>query len=221
MTLETITKQIANLKQQIPAQVQLLAVSKTQPVEIIEQAIIAGHKIFGENYLQEGQAKIIALNDKYQDLEWHFIGHLQSNKAKHAVTYFSWIDSVDSIKLAQELNKHASALAKRINILIQVKVSAQDANKFGVYPNQVLELTDYITQHCSHLTIRGLQIIEDPNQNVAEQFSTVKNLFDSLQFKYGKQIDTLSMGMSNSLSLAVEYGSTMVRIGTALFGTRK
>lgn len=218
IALKTITQSVCEANR--PANsVKLLAVTKTKPVSDIVQAYEAGHRLFGENYVQEGVDKIQQLSE-LDDIEWHFIGPLQSNKTRPVVENFDWVHSIDRLKIAQRLNDQRSA-HKKLNVCIQVNID-NEASKAGVPPEDVNLLAEQIS-NMPNLTLRGLMTIPKAQQNAEMQrksLSAMNALFVQLQTKY-PQIDTLSMGMSNDMQLAIECGSTMVRIGSAIFGSRQ
>ena len=191
--------------------VTLLAVSKTQPVERIKEAAAAGQRAFGENYVQEAVQKMQHL----PALEWHLIGPLQSNKTRVAAERFDWVQTLASEKIARRLSEQRPAHLPSLNVLIQVNVSGE-ATKSGVAPQQVEALARAIST-LPHLTLRGLMAIPEPGAPRA-RYQAVKALFDKLKGEFG--FDTLSMGMSEDLDTALAEGSTMVRIGTAIFGAR-
>lgn len=198
--------------------VQLLAVSKTKPVSDIVQAYEAGHRLFGENYVQEGVEKIHALQE-LSDIEWHFIGPLQSNKSKLVAENFDWIHSVDRVKIANKLNSQRSA-HKKLNVLIQVNIN-DETSKAGVAIAQIPELAALIEQ-LPNLQLRGLMTIPKAQQDETQLQTSLKHMhqaFIELQQCYDS-VDTLSMGMSADMAEAVANGSTMVRLGTAIFGAR-
>lgn len=198
--------------------VQLLAVSKTWPAEILRQAANAGQICFGENYLQEAITKINALSDL--DLQWHFIGPIQSNKTKVIAQNFSWVQSVDRLKIAQRLNKQRPEYLPPLNVCIQVNIDNEDS-KSGVLPTEVMSLAQEIML-LERLKLRGMMAIPTKTNNIDQQqsaFQRAHDLFIALQIQY-PDVDTLSMGMSNDLSAAIAQGSTMVRVGTGLFGQR-
>ncbi|MDX1497002.1 MAG: YggS family pyridoxal phosphate-dependent enzyme [Salinisphaeraceae bacterium] len=196
----------------------LLAVSKTRSADEIEAAVSAGLTQFGENYLQEALPKIEALRS--HDLEWHFIGPVQSNKTRDLAAHFDWVQSVDRPKILRRLNEHRSAWAPPLNICIQVNISGEP-QKAGVLPQEALALCETCCQ-LQRLQLRGLMVIPqastDPKQQLAS-FSQAKALFDEFCAQ-GLPLDTLSMGMSGDLEAAIEAGSTMLRIGTDIFGPR-
>lgn len=218
--LAQIQQQIESLSAQFQREnVRLLAVSKTKPVSAIEEAIQAGQKAFGENYVQEGVEKIAYFNQQ-TDLEWHFIGPLQSNKTKLVATHFDWIQTVDRLKIAQRLSEQRPADKAPLNVLIQINIS-DEASKSGIAPEDMLPLAREIAL-LPNLKLRGLMAIPKPEHEPAQQkiaLGKMQQLFNRLQTEF-EGIDTLSMGMSDDMAAAIECGSTMVRIGTAVFGAR-
>lgn len=226
----SISNQLITIKQQIveyslaaqraPDAVTLLAVSKTKPVEAIEEAILAGQRCFGENYVQEGVAKIHHFADKYA-LEWHFIGALQSNKSRLVAEHFDWVQTIDRLKLAERLSQQRPSHLPPLQVLIQVNISDENS-KSGIAPAELFSLAEQI-QTLPNLTLRGLMAIPKPESEPSQQqiaLRQMKALFETLK-QIAPQIDTLSMGMSDDMQTAIECGSTMVRIGTAIFGSRK
>lgn len=218
--LKLVQQQIADAEAQAnraPQSVQLLAVSKTKPIPDIEAFYQLGQRAFGENYVQEGVEKAQTL--AHLNITWHFIGPLQSNKTKAVAEHFHWLHTVDRLKIAQRLSEQRPSHLPPLNVLIQINVS-QEASKAGVALSDVDTLADQISA-LPNLQLRGLMCI--PAQQDAEalkqDFKAMQKSFHGLQSRYS-QVDTLSMGMSGDLSLAVECGSTLVRIGTALFGAR-
>lgn len=196
----------------------LLAVSKTQPADAVAALAGLGQRAFGENYVQEAAAKQEALAPL--GLEWHLIGHLQSNKAKEAASRFDWVQTVDSERLAHALAKHREPGRFPLNVLIQVNID-DEASKHGCRPAEVAELAAKITAQPT-LALRGLMVIPTPHADVEARrpaFRHARELFDSLAAEYPR-VDTLSMGMSDDLEIAIAEGSTLVRVGTALFGAR-
>lgn len=204
--------------------VTLLAVSKNQPVENILEAINAGQYAFGENYLQEALPKIhFFSNASHQDFKkitWHFIGSIQNNKTKKIAEHFSWVHSLSSAKTAHRLNEQRPPFLPPLNICIEVNIS-DETSKEGLSIEEVLDLA----KECltlPRLKLRGLMAIPAPRKTFEEQcqqFRILKNLFDHL-FTQGIMLDTLSMGMSDDWEAAIAEGSTMIRIGTAIFGKR-
>ncbi len=200
-----------------PASVRLVAVSKTMPVELVRQAVAAGQRLFGENYLQEAQRKIEALG---QTASWHFIGHLQSNKAKAAVGLFELIHGVDRLKLAQALGAAAAAKGILQNILIQVNL-AGEATKSGTAPEAALSLLQEISR-LPHLRVLGLMTMPPflAPEAVRPSFRALRQLRDHMSDLSGLPLPELSMGMSGDYEVAVAEGATLVRVGTAIFGER-
>ena len=210
--IEDACKQV----QREPETVQLLAVSKTHPSESLREMYQTGQRAFGENYLQEALDKIENLNDL--DIEWHFIGHVQRNKTKHLAASFAWVHGVDRLIIAERLSSQREASQVPLNICLQVNIDAQDS-KDGCQPNEVMELVQRISQ-LPQLKLRGLMVIPAPNNTQA--FSDAKQLFEQVKSEHAhpEDWDTLSMGMSGDMTEAIAAGSTMVRVGTALFGAR-
>lgn len=220
--LQTIIENInvaENLAERMPNSVQLLAVSKTLPSEIIRQAAEAGQRNFGENYLQEALIKINSLEDL--QLVWHFIGPIQSNKTKDIAANFDWVQTVDRLKIAQRLDSQRPSNRGKLNICIQVNID-NESTKSGIAATALFELAEKISQ-LNSLVLRGLMIIprntDDPRQQ-QQSFQQAQLLFKQLAEIY-PSVDTLSMGMSGDMAMAIAEGSTMVRIGTALFGMRR
>ena len=218
----------ANYPEQMPSSnnrrnsVTLLAVSKTKPASAVEQAYLVGQRDFGENYLQEAIDKITKLSH-LSDICWHFIGPIQSNKTKQIAQHFSWVHSVDRAKIVHRLNDHLNDLNQQndcqdtsLNICLQVNVS-EEASKSGIMADEVFSLAE-VVDNCDKLTLRGLMAIPEKNAGEAS-YEKMQHLFNKLQAQY-PTVDTLSMGMSDDLAMAITHGSTMVRIGTAIFGTR-
>ncbi len=200
--------------------VQLLAVSKTQPVEVIRASINIGQLCFGESYAQEAVAKIQQLAN-VPGIEWHFIGPIQSNKTASLAEHFDWIHSVDRLKIAQRLNDQRPADKAPLNICIQVNTSGE-ISKSGISPDQLAELAQQIRQ-LPRLRLRGLMTIparEDDTEQQRLPFRQLRELFETLNAQ-GLQLDTLSMGMTDDMEAAIQEGATIVRIGTALFGPRR
>lgn len=196
----------------------LLAVSKTQPADAVAGLADLGQRAFGENYVQEGIAKILALADP--SLEWHLIGHLQSNKSREAAEHFDWVQTVDRAKLVDALDRHRPPERKRLNVLIQVNID-DEASKSGCAPEDILPLAERIAQ-APRLRLRGLMSIGAPHPDFERRrqtFRRMRELFDGLR-RHHPEADTLSMGMSEDFALAIEEGATMVRVGSALFGPR-
>ena len=202
--------------QRDPASVQLLAVSKTHPSQSLREMYQAGQRSFGENYLQEALTKIDELQDL--EIEWHFIGHVQRNKTKHLAEKFDWVHGVDRLIIAERLSSQRMDSRKPLNICIQVNIDGQDS-KDGCQPDEVAQLVKQISQ-LPNIRLRGLMVIPAPENSVA--FADAKTLFEQVKSLHARpqDWDTLSMGMSGDLDAAIAAGSTMVRVGTALFGAR-
>lgn len=221
LSLQAIQQRLRQAEQaaQRPAHsVQLLAVSKTVSADRVRQAFAAGQTAFGENYVQEWLEKQQTLADLA--IEWHFIGPLQSNKTRHVAELASWIHSVDRLKIAQRLSEQRPSALPPLNVCLQVNVSGE-ASKSGVDPEQALALAQAIAA-LPKLRLRGLMCIPEAAADeaaLAAQFRCLQQLFVELQ-QHGLTLDTLSMGMSADIELAVAQGATMVRVGSALFGAR-
>jgi len=205
-----------------PNSVTLLAVSKTKPASAVEQAYLGGQRDFGENYLQEAIEKITQLSH-LSGIHWHFIGPIQSNKTKQIAQHFNWVHSVDRAKIALRLNDHLNDSNQQnycqdtsLNICLQVNIS-EEASKSGIMADQLFSLAE-VVDNCDKLTLRGLMAIPEKNAGTAS-YEKMQHLFKKLQAQY-PTVDTLSMGMSDDLEMAIVHGSTMVRIGTAIFGKR-
>ena len=197
-----------------PRSVTLLAVSKTHPEALVRQALAAGQRAFGENYVQEAVQKMDALAG--QDVEWHLVGPLQSNKTRIVAERFDWVHAVESEKVARRLSGQRPAGKPPLNVLIQVNVSGE-ASKSGVAPGEVLPLARAINT-MPRLRLRGLMAIPEPGASV-DRYRELKRLYEELKDEF--QFDTLSVGMSDDMENAIAEGSTMVRIGTAIFGARQ
>lgn len=201
-------------------EITLLAVSKTKPASDVEKAIEAGQLAFGENYVQEGVEKIAHFAGHQPALTWHFIGPLQSNKSRLVAENFGWCHTVDRLKIAQRLNEQRPAGLAPLNVLIQVNIS-DEASKSGIALSDIDALAEQISQ-MSNLVLRGLMAIpavETDYQRQLAVFTEMREAFDALRQRY-PQADTLSMGMTDDMPAAIAAGSTMVRIGTAIFGAR-
>lgn len=200
----------------------LLAVSKTKPFSDIEAAYTHGHRAFGENYPQEGAEKVqLARQAKLSEIEWHFIGPLQSNKTKLIAENFDWMQSVDRLKIAQRLNEQRPPTMPPLQVLIQVNISHEE-NKSGIAPEEIKTLAEHISK-LPNLNLRGLMAIPlatNEQSTLSNMFTQMHDCFLSLKAQY-PQVDTLSMGMSSDLDAAIKAGSTMVRVGTAIFGARE
>jgi pyridoxal phosphate enzyme (YggS family) len=202
------------------AKVRLLAVSKTFGPEAVREAFVAGQRAFGENYVQEGLDKIEALADLRAELEWHCIGPLQSNKTRPVAAQFDWVHSIDRLKIAERLSAQRPAHLPPLNVCLQVNVDG-GANKSGVAPEEALALARAVAA-LPQLRLRGLMAIPEPASdfNVQRELCLrARAVYDAIRAA-GIGLDTLSLGMSADLEAAVSAGSTMVRIGTAIFGGR-
>lgn len=219
--LKVLHQQIQQLEQQYqraPGSVKLMVVSKQQSIANIRAAIATGERCFGENYVQEALPKIDALTEF--NLEWHFIGKLQANKTKKVAQYFSWADSIDRLDIAKRLNEQRPAHLPRLNCCIEVNIS-QESSKSGVALDQVYVLAQEI-QQLDRLSLRGLMVIPQSMSDVNQQIAVYQQVVEAqkkLQ-AIGLNLDILSMGMSNDFAAAIAAGSTMIRIGSAIFGAR-
>lgn len=201
-----------------PGGVQLLAVSKTWPEACVRAATAAGQRAFGENYVQEAVDKIMATRDL--ELEWHFIGPLQSNKTRLVAEHFAWVHSIDRLKLAERLSAQRPEQLPALQVCVQVNVSGE-ASKSGCHPDETHDLCQAVAA-LPGLQLRGLMAIPEPADDAAAQRAPLRRLHqlsDQLRAA-GLPLDTLSMGMSHDLEAAVAEGATIVRIGTAIFGER-
>ena len=215
----SIKNKLQNIKLNLPKNITLVAVSKTKPVELLNEAYKQGQRIFGENKVQE-------MVDKFEkmpkDIKWHMIGHLQTNKVKYIASFVSLIHGVDSLKLLREINKQATKHNRIIDCLIQIKIATEDT-KFGMSLNdlQLLLKSDEF-KTLDNIRIKGLMGMASfttDNDQIESEFKYLKSIFDQIKKKYS-DIEILSMGMSNDYKLATKYGSNMIRIGSHIFGSR-
>jgi pyridoxal phosphate enzyme (YggS family) len=227
-TLATLKQNYASVKQRLQAAteeaqrpvdtIQLLAVSKTKPIEFVNAIAAQGQTCFGENYLQEALDKI----EQRPDLTWHFIGPIQSNKTKPIAEHFDWVESVDRLKIARRLSSQRPDDKAPLNVLLEVNISGQKS-KAGFAPEEIPDVAKEV-QTLPNLTLRGLMTIPAPSESLDAQrqpLAQMRELLTQLQQQWpDAQLDTLSMGMSADLEAAVLEGSTEVRIGTDLFGAR-
>lgn len=195
--------------------VRLLAVSKTKPISDIQALYEAGQREFGENYVQELATKATVLMDL--DICWHFIGALQSNKTKLVAEHAHWLQSLDSLKNMQRLNQQRPTHMPPLQVCLQINIDAE-AQKSGISPDELLPFAEQVTRH-PMLQLRGIMALPNPELNVQQSFRRMHQLFQQLQTHY-PQCDTLSIGMSRDMHAAIACGSTLVRIGSALFGER-
>lgn len=222
--LNEIIQNLNNFKSHLPEHVKLIAVSKFQSVEKIRVAYEAGHRDFAENYVQEMIEKHEQLP---KDIRWHFIGHLQTNKVKYIVPFVHLIHSVDSLKLLTEIQKQAKKHQRVINCLLQIHI-AQEETKFGFSFEEVRDLLNAeVLKTFSNVRIKGLMGMAtfiDNTRQIKNEFLSIKHFFDEIKSQHisdNVQFEELSIGMSNDYKIAIECGSTMIRIGTAIFGERQ
>jgi len=202
-----------------PTDIAVLAVSKTWSAACVGEAADAGQRAFGESYVQEALDKIAALQER--DLEWHFIGPLQSNKTRLVAGHFDWVHSVDRVKIARRLSEQRDVFLPPLNVCLQVNVSGEHSKR-GVAPEQVGELAEAVAG-MPRLALRGLMCIPEADADPAQlrqRFRGLRELRDTLAARCGLPLDTLSMGMSDDLEVAIAEGSTVVRVGSAIFGQR-
>lgn len=214
---------IAKFKTELGDQVTLVAISKTKPSADIQEAYDAGQRIFGENRPQEMQSKAEELPN---DIQWHMVGHLQSNKVKYIAPFVSLIHSIDKLKLLKEVNKRAKQNERCIDVLLQIHI-AKEESKFGMDEEEVKELLDSEgyekLENVRVVGLMGMATFTDNESRIEKEFDYLKQLFDELKSSYFSQEDsfgTLSMGMSSDYKIALKAGSTMVRVGSSIFGAR-
>lgn len=223
MNNETLADRLVDLRTKIPADVQLIAVSKTKPVELIREVYQAGQRAFGENKVQE-------MTEKYEqlpkDIQWHLIGHLQTNKVKYIAPFVHLIHAVDSLKLLQEIEKQAAKCGRVIPCLLQFHI-AEEETKFGLdfsEAEEILQSREFIEmQHVQIVGLMGMASYTENQEQIRDEFRNLNNYFQIIKshyFKFNPDFKHLSMGMSGDFELAIEEGSTMVRIGSTLFGSR-
>jgi len=230
--MSQIAQQLANVQQRIiaaaeqarrnPSDIQLLAVSKSQPVNAILEAFHAGQRLFGESYVQEAIAKITTIEEDIGpgQIEWHFIGPIQSNKTAAIASHFAWVHSIDRLKIAHRLNEQRPTHLPPLNVCLQVNISGE-SSKSGLQPAQVFTLAKEILP-LTRLRLRGLMAIPAPAAAPMQQRQAFRQLYELQQtlLKQGFELDTLSMGMSSDLEAAILEGATIVRVGTDIFGAR-
>ena len=218
-----IAEEIKNITSSLPTTTRLIAVSKTKPIEDIQEAYNAGQRIFGEN-------KALEMRDKHEalpkDIEWHFIGHLQTNKIKYIIQYVSLIHSIDSLNLLKEVNKEAAKKNRIVDCLLQFHI-AQEDTKFGLSYDEAQELLlseEYKQMRNIRIVgVMGMATFTNNTVQISEEFGTLRTIFDKLKSNYfagEESFCELSMGMSDDYHLAIEQGSTLVRVGSAIFGKR-
>ena len=207
-------------------EITLVAVSKRKPVEAVKEALALGQAVFGENYVQEAAEKIEVLRQCEIPVSWHFIGHLQRNKARRAVELFDFVETVDSLKLLRALSRHAKAASRKMPVLLQVNI-AGESSKAGMGPGELVPFIDtMLAEELAGVDVQGLMILPpwspDPEES-RPWFAQARTMSEQLSDRYGSDLDLrhLSMGMSGDFQVAIEEGATIVRIGTALFGARE
>lgn len=219
MSIKMIKENLQNIQSTLPEHVTLVAVSKTKPIIDIKDAYDAGQRVFGENKIQE---MVMKYDELPKDIEWHMIGHLQRNKVKYMAHFVSLIHGVDSFKTLKEIDKQAKKHDRVINCLLQARIAKEDT-KFGLPFEEIKSIL--ISDELKELTnvkivgLMGMATFTDNQHQLKEEFSSLKNLFDKLKVE-NSELTTLSMGMSGDYSLAINCGSTMVRIGSSIFGAR-
>lgn len=220
----SVKENLLAVKRQLPKGTELVAVSKFHPVDVVMQAYEAGQRIFGENRAQELVAKAPQMPD---DICWHFIGHLQTNKVRQIIPYVSMIQSVDSVRLLQLINKEAQRIGRTVDVLLQLHVAQEEAKSGFAVDELLTELTLGEMDGLEAVRIRGLMAmasLTEDEQQIEREFALVQHTFDVVKeefFADANDFDQISMGMSHDWPIAVRHGSTMVRVGTAIFGPRE
>lgn len=218
MNSDSIGDRYNNVRTHLPPEVQLVVVTKTHPADTVRELYNLGHRHFGENKVQEMLTKQM---ESPADIKWHLIGHLQTNKVKHIAEFIHLIESVDSEKLLQEIDRQAQKHNRTINVLLQVRIATEET-KFGLEISETRELFSQWTQglypNVKICGLMGMATYTDDQEQVKREFSTLKRLFDQLAVQ--KEIQILSMGMSGDYKLAIECGSNSVRVGSAICGAR-
>ena len=219
MSLKEVPTNYQKIKTSLPPEVQLVAVSKTHPVEKILEVYNLGQRVFGENKVQELREKQPLLP---QDIQWHLIGHLQTNKVKYIADFVDTIQSVDSARLLEEIDRQAAKHNRKIKVLLQVKI-AEEESKFGLEIHEAKELfTDWLNGNYQNVEVEGLMgmaTFTDNKAQVMKEFTFLKQIFDKMSLQ--KPLKILSMGMSDDYLLAIDCGANSVRIGSAIFGNRQ
>lgn len=220
----SIKENLLTIKKSLPSQVKLIAVSKTYPASALEEAYKAGQRIFGENKVQE-------MSEKYEqlpkDIEWHLIGHLQSNKVKYIAPFVAMIHSVDSLKLLQEINKQAQKNNRVIKCLLQIYIASEET-KFGLDKEECKALLSSAEfnamRNIEIVGLMGMATNTDNTEQIKTEFASLKSIFNEIRTNYNHkniQLSELSMGMSSDYKIAIEEGSTMIRVGSSIFGARQ
>jgi len=211
-----IRENLEKIKSSLPEDVTLVAVSKTKPNEDILEAYESGHRIFGENKVQELVGKHEALP---KDIEWHMIGHLQRNKVKYIAPFVKLIHGVDSLRLLQEIQKQAAKNNRVQEVLLQMHI-ADESTKFGLDEKELIEILEQLNEYpqVKVIGLMGMATFTDDQDKVSNEFSFLRSIFDKYKSDY--QLTTLSMGMSGDYPLAIENGSSMIRVGSSIFGSR-
>jgi len=216
----SVAENLKSISKTIPAHVQLVAISKTKPAEVVMEAYHAGQRVFGENKVQEMVAKYEVMP---KDIQWHLVGHLQTNKVKYIAPFVSLIHSVDSQKLLEAIDKEAAKKGRVLDCLLQVHI-AQEETKFGFDRDELLALVNSGAlasfTHVRVVGLMGMASFTDDRSQVRKEFRGLHQLFLEMQPIFGLQFTRLSMGMSGDYVLAIEEGSTMVRVGSSIFGER-
>lgn len=215
----TISENLKKFKNELPDEVTLVAVSKTKPVSDLMEAYDAGQRVFGENKIQEMESK---WQEMPKDIEWHMIGHVQSNKVKYMVPFVSLIHAVDSFKLLNEINKEAEKNERTINCLLQIKIAEEDS-KFGMHEADAAKLLSSEEfkklQNVKVVGLMGMATFTDNEEQISQEFKKLKKIYDQFRAQ-GDNFKILSMGMSGDYKMAIKNGSNMIRIGSAIFGER-
>ncbi|MBD0832697.1 YggS family pyridoxal phosphate-dependent enzyme [Aestuariibaculum sediminum] len=218
----SIQNNLLEIKSQLPEHVTLVAVSKTKPTTDIMEAYQAGHRVFGENKIQEMAEKYESMP---KDIEWHMIGHVQRNKVKYMAAFVSLIHGVDNFKLLKEINKHALRYRRVINCLLQIKIAAEDS-KFGMTANEATDILKSEAfselKNIKIVGLMGMATFTDNENQIKQEFNQLKDTFENLKTieTLNCKLETISMGMSGDYKLAIDCGSTMIRVGSSIFGER-
>ena len=219
----TIAENLKNFKSELPENVTLVAVSKTKPVSDLMEAYNAGQRVFGENKIQEMEAK---WQDMPKDVKWHMIGHVQRNKVKYMAPFVSLIHAVDSLKLLKEINKEAKKNERIIECLLQIKIAEEDS-KFGMNEADAASLLTSEEfkkfQNVKIIGLMGMATFTDDEKQISEEFQKLKKIYDQFRIQsrnFGTEFKILSMGMSGDYKIAIANGSNMIRVGSAIFGER-